>query len=87
MKYSIDNDRIIFTQLGDEGVLLDTLENNYLSLNETLFFILKAVQDKKSTEEMIEELCEQYDVSVSECKNEVEEALTLLVNKNIIKLN
>ena len=43
----INSEKVLFTQLGDEGVvyLIDT--NEYLSLNETMYAILKGVEQGK----------------------------------------
>ena len=45
MTYKLNAQKILFTQLGDEGVLYDTQTNEYISLNETFFKILKGVED------------------------------------------
>lgn len=84
MKYQLNAEKILFTQLGDEGVVYDTEKNEYISLNETFFKILKGVEEGLTTEEIVTKLCNEYAISEEDCKQEVEKVLTLLVGKDYI---
>jgi hypothetical protein len=82
--YEINTEKILFTQLGEEGVIYDMDRNEYLTLNETYFKILKGVEEGQSTMAIVQTLCTEYRISEQECLVEVEEALTALNAKEII---
>lgn len=84
MKYQINTDKVLFTQLGDEGVVFDTEKNEYISLNETLFKILKGVEQGHSLEAIVNHLCQEYDISEENCTAEVNKALQKLAEKKYI---
>jgi hypothetical protein len=84
MTYKLNTQKILFTQLGDEGVLYDTQTNEYISLNETLFKILKGVEDSLTNEQIVKNLCDEYRISEENCKQEVMNALSKLVEKEYI---
>jgi hypothetical protein len=84
MTYKLNTQKILFTQLGDEGVLYDTQTNEYISLNETLFKILKGVEDSLTNEQIVENLCDEYRISEENCKQEVMNALSKLMEKEYI---
>lgn len=84
MTYKLNTQKILFTQLGDEGVLYDTHTNEYVSLNETLFKILKGVEDDLTNEQIVKNLCDEYRISEENCKQEVMNALSKLMEKGYI---
>ena len=84
MKYQLNAEKILFTQLGDEGVVFDTEKNEYISLNETLFRILKGVEQGQNLEVIVNSLCQEYDISEEDCTAEVSEALQKLAEKKYI---
>ena len=85
MAYQINSDRILFTQLGDEGVVFDTQKNEYLSLNETFFKILKGVEMGKSQTEIVADLCKEYEIDEAKCQQEVANVLLQLQEKEYIQ--
>jgi hypothetical protein len=84
MTYKLNTQKILFTQLGDEGVLYDTQTNEYISLNETFLKILKGVEDSLTNEQIVKNLCDEYRISEENCKQEVMNALSKLVEKEYI---
>ena len=84
MTYKLNTQKILFTQLGDEGVLYDTQTNEYISLNETFFKILKGVEDSLPIEQIVTKLCDEYRISEENCKQEVMNALSKLMEKEYI---
>ena len=84
MTYKLNAQKILFTQLGDEGVLYDTQTNEYISLNETFFKILKGVEDSLPIEQIVTKLCDEYRISEENCKQEVMNALSKLMEKEYI---
>jgi hypothetical protein len=84
MTFKLNTQKILFTQLGDEGVLYDTQTNEYVSLNETLFKILKGIEDDLTNEQLVKKLCDEYRISEENCKQEVMNALSKLMEKEYI---
>ena len=84
MTYKLNTQKILFTELGDAGVLYDIQKNEYVSLNETLFKILKGVEDDLNTEQIVKNLCDEYRISEELCKQEVEKSLSTLIAKAYI---
>lgn len=84
MTYKLNTQRILFSQIGDEGVLYDTQVNEYVTLNETFFKILKSVEENLTTEQIVKNLCNEYHISEDNCKQEVQKALSKLREKEYI---
>lgn len=84
MKFQINTDKVLFTQLGDEGVVYDTEKNEYISLNETFFKILKGIEQGNELDVIVNNLCQEYIISEDECTLEVNEALQKLAEKKYI---
>lgn len=84
MNYQIKTDKILFTQLGNEGVVYAVEKNEYVALNETYFKILQGIENGKSQPEIVATLCQQYDISAADCAREVQTALAQLVEKGFV---
>ncbi len=82
--YQIDPYKIMFTQLGDEGVVYAIEKNEYVTLNETFFKILKGVEEGNSQAEIVSKLCQQYNICQADCEKEVAEALEKLLERGYI---
>ena len=84
MKYQINTDKVLFTQLGDEGVVFDTEKNEYISLNETFFKILKGIEQGNELEIIVNNLCQEYAITEEDCTIEVNETLQKLAERKYI---
>lgn len=82
--YITNNEKVLFTQLGNEGVLYQMETNEYFTLNETLFKILKGIEEGHTTDEIILNLCQEYEITEIACKNEVTNGIQQLLQKNMI---
>jgi len=82
--YKLNTDKVLFTQLGDEGVVFDTEKNEYISLNETFFKILKGIEQGNELEIIVNNLCQEYAITEEDCTIEVNEALQKLAEKKYI---
>ena len=82
--YKLNSEKVLFTQLGDEGVVYDIEKNEYISLNETFFKILKGIEQGNELEIIVNNLCQEYVISEDECTMEVNEALQKLAEKKYI---
>lgn len=85
MKYIINTEKVIFTQLGEEGVLMDVEKNEYQSMNETYFRIFQMVSEGEDSEDIIHALREEYQVEEQVCRAEVERVIQELLKKEYIR--
>ena len=53
---------VLFTELGEEGVLLHLDTQYYFSLNETGLKIWQGINEGKTLAEVAEALCEDYEI-------------------------
>ena len=84
MIYKINFNKILISQVGEDGVIFDLENNSYMSLNETFFKILKGIEVGDTEIQIIQNLCEEYDISTEECTEEVQSAIHQLLQKNYI---
>ncbi len=84
MNYQLNAADVLVTQLGDEGVAFNSATNEYLSLNETSFKILKGIENSLSTEDICQKLENEYNVAADECREAVNNTIRLLLSKKLI---
>ncbi len=84
MKYTINKDAVMFTQMGDEGVMMDLVTNQYLSLNETYFRIISCIAEERTVDEIVQVLMDEYEVSEELCTEEVGKVIAELLDKKYI---
>ena len=84
MKYTINSEKVLISELGNEGVLFELESNKYISLNETLFKIIKGVEQELDMETIVKSLCNEYAISEETCRTEVAEALAFLLKEKYI---
>jgi hypothetical protein len=82
--YKINSEKILFTQLGDEGVVYGIEKNEYITLNETFFKILQGIEQSKSEADIVATLCQEYNISEADCQKEVTKAIGQLLDKGYI---
>lgn len=85
MFYQINEEKVLFSQLDDEGVLYDLEKNQYLSINQTFTSIFLLIQDGLGTQEILVKLLEEYDVGKVECEIELAKVIEDLNQLNFIK--
>ncbi|HMR82819.1 MAG TPA: PqqD family protein [Niabella sp.] len=87
MSYQFNTADVLITQLGDEGVAFNSTTNEYFSLNETSFKILKGIENNVSIEDIRKQLESEYDISADECENAVNNTIqSFLVKKLVIEV-
>ncbi|CAM3487310.1 MULTISPECIES: PqqD family protein [Aquirufa] len=84
MTYVFNEERVLLTQLGEEGVLYDIQSNEYFTLNETLFYIVDGIKKGLTLVEIGEILMSKYDIDENLCYQEIAKAIQQLVEKNIL---
>lgn len=82
--YQINEERVLFSQLDEEGVLFDIEKNQYLRLNQTFTSIFLYLQQELSSKDILAKLLDEYEVEEEECKRELVAALSQLVETKFI---
>ena len=84
MAYRVNTEQIIFTQLGNEGVIYSLASNEYVTLNETMFIILSGIDEGKQPDDIAAQLSQEYIISETDSKQAVAEALEQLAASSYI---
>lgn len=84
MMYQINSDRILYTQMGDDGVIFDIKKNTYVTLNETYLRIFQLLQEKDTELEVINALVNEYDVDIHTCQQEVSRCISELKKQDYL---
>lgn len=84
MNYKLNEEKVLFTELENEGVLFDIATNEYFNVNETFKEILSGFEDNKTTEEIKDVLLKTYNVSEKEAQSSIEEVVNYLKERDYI---
>lgn len=84
MNYRLNEKDVLITPLGEDGVAFNSNTNEYFSLNETSFKILKGIQDRLSFHDICQQLISEYQVSTDICESEVKNTFQLFIDKKLI---
>ena len=78
-------DHIVFTELSDkEGVLVDLNAKRYYTLNETACRVWRALEKRRTAEEIVAELTDFYDVTPEHAASSVERLIGDLTVRRIL---
>jgi hypothetical protein len=83
--HTINSEKVLFTQLGDEGVLYHIEKNEYFNTNETFTKIILGLENNLSLDQIVESLMTEFEVDKETCQNSVEKALKILEEKGFIE--
>ena len=59
--------------------------NGYITLNETCAFLWDLMAEPKSSEQLVQSLCSEYEVSYAEVLADVQELLTFLTERALVQ--
>ncbi|WP_209329431.1 PqqD family protein [Lunatimonas salinarum] len=82
--FQVNEDKVLFTQLDDEGVLFDVENNQYLNLNPTFCSIFKYLSEGDGLQGIKLKLIEEYDVDEDTCESQLIKSINLLLEKGYI---
>ena len=77
-------DRIPFTELEGETVLLNLKSKQYFVLNETGAFIWKLLNQERTIEELVREISEKFDVETEDARTDLMHLLEALEKAALI---
>lgn len=84
MSYQFNSKDVLITQLGNEGVAFNSITNEYFSLNETSFKILKGIENNIAIENIQKQLENEYDISSAECEKAVNKTIQSFIEKKLV---
>lgn len=84
MSYQFNSKDVLITQLGNEGVAFNSITNEYFSLNETSFKILKGIENNIAIENIQKQLESEYDISSAECEKAVNKTIQSFIEKKLV---
>ncbi|EON78975.1 hypothetical protein ADIS_0568 [Lunatimonas lonarensis] len=82
--YKVNEERVLFTQLDDEGVLFDIENNQYLNLNPTFCSIFNYLQEGMDLSGVKEKLMQEYEVDEQTCESQLTKTVAMLLEKGYI---
>lgn len=83
----LKNPSILCTELDEEAVLLDLKTKYYFGLNEVALHIWKLTDGKKSVSEMVDEICEKFEIDSSAALKSVIGFLSKLSENNLVYID
>ena len=84
MGYQFNTTDVLITQLGDEGVAFNSATNEYFSLNETSFKILKGIENNLSTEAIANQLKAEYNITDADCEQAINNTIQTFITKKLV---
>ena len=79
-----NDEKFLASELGDELVMMNLENGNVIGMNSFGSDIWKLTEGPTSINEITSQLLTQYDVGEEECKNDVHEFISMLVEKEIL---
>lgn len=73
--------------IDNEAVIVSPLDSEVTILNEVGSLIWKLMDGFRDIEQLVKELCKEYEVSVEEAKKDIEEFIEDLTNKNLLTIS
>jgi hypothetical protein len=86
MKYQIPQ-TVFIQEIDDEIILLDTITQEYFSLNEVGKNIIDLISENLTKDEMVEELSNIYEVDRIQIEKDLINFAKLLEEKGLITIN
>jgi coenzyme PQQ synthesis protein D (PqqD) len=83
---SAASEHVVTTGLADGIALLDLRTNEYFSLDGVGSFLWRMLQTPKSKEELVDAVCEQYEIGHEVCLADVEHLLEDLADAALVEV-
>jgi hypothetical protein len=83
-RFKVNNEKILFTNLDDDGVIFDFEKNTYFNLNPTFCTIFSLITEGRSVGEVKTQLMAEYHVNESICESSLMKSIQTLLHKGFI---
>ena len=77
-------DRFLASMLGNEMVMMDTINGNYIGLNAVSCTIWNHLEHELTVTELISKLLAEYEVDLSACEQETLYCLNKMVEQGLV---
>jgi hypothetical protein len=81
----VASDEILRSEVDGESVILDQKSEVYYGINEVGSHLWRQIQEPRTVKELVESTTAKYDVAREECRDDVEEFLTDLLESDLIE--
>ena len=86
MKYQLTN-RQMSSVMGDEVVILNHADGVYYNLEEVGAFVWEKLQNQSMTfDEIVDAVCDNYEVEATVCRQDVKKLLDDLVKERLVEM-
>jgi hypothetical protein len=83
-RLSLDSERAVWREVGDEIVILDVPTATYLTLNSSAVTLWKHLEEGASPEELADELVATYEIDKDKAARDVQRFLGALKDRSLI---
>ncbi len=83
----INSRDVVYTNLGNEGVILNLRSKYYFTLNETGMQIWDLLTEGADEETIVAKLCDEYDVEPEACRRDLQELMRQFAAEGLILAN
>lgn len=85
-RYRINNEKVVWRTINEEVVILDLDSRRYYSLNKTGSLAWSFLNEKKTGEQIIEKICEEYGLAYRKASQDVFSLIKDLEREGLITL-
>jgi Coenzyme PQQ synthesis protein D (PqqD) len=86
--YFAKKDEFIHTIFNDSTIWMNTINSNFVELNETSTFLMGLLENETFTkEQLIEASCKEYNITAEDCSKDINEALEELLNAGLLNVS
>lgn len=82
--YVRDSDNFLTSAIGEETVVMNMSNGNYVGLNTVASQIWTLLEKPTTLQDIVKALTKMYDVSEQECQSESEECMSKLLEQQMI---
>jgi len=79
-------EQLISTQFGEELMMMDLRNGDYVNVSKTGAIIWEMLEEPKGLKDIVHEIQQRFEVNREDCENDVKEYITSLLEKGYIKL-
>lgn len=84
LKLIQNQEKFLFSSLGDEGVMMDLESGNYINLNAVGSDIWQLLEKEITRQELIQKLSTIYNVSEEQCEADLEDFLLEIIKQEMV---
>jgi len=79
-----NQEKFLFSSLGEEGVMMDLESGNYISINSVGSDIWQLLEKEITKQELIQQLITIYNISAEQCEVDLDEFLLKMIHQEMV---